>query len=84
MSLLNGNETVIHTPFVENLLETVKGIKKKEGRKGGKQFRSWVENQSKKNTKITIKNNVGEKSSKVTFYLYKFTYISYDLLDLIL
>ncbi|XP_059458348.1 protein FAR1-RELATED SEQUENCE 5-like [Corylus avellana] len=61
MSLSNGNEIAIHTPFVENLLETIKGIKKKDGRKGGKRFRSWVENQSKKNTKITTKNNVGEK-----------------------
>ncbi|XP_059437569.1 protein FAR1-RELATED SEQUENCE 1-like [Corylus avellana] len=61
MSLPNSNETAIHTPYVENLLETVKGIKKKEGWKCGKRFRSWVENQSKNNTKITTKNNVGEK-----------------------
>ena len=84
LSLSNGNETAIHTSFVENFLETIKGVKKKEGRKGGKQFISWVENQSKKNTKITTKNNVGKKFSKVTFNLYKFTFISYDLLDLIL
>jgi hypothetical protein len=65
-------------------LKKLKGSKRRKVGKGGKQFRSWVENQSNKNTKITIKNNVGEKFSKVTLYLYKFTYISYDLLDLTL
>jgi hypothetical protein len=84
MSLSSGNEAAIHIPSVENLLETVKGIKKKEGRKGGKRIRGWVENQKKKKTKVTTNNNVGEKISQVTFYLYKFTFILYDLLDLIL
>jgi hypothetical protein len=84
MSLSSGNEAVIHIPSVENLLETVKGIKKKEGQKGEKRIRGWVENQKKKKTKVTTNNNVGEKISQVTFYLYKFTFILYDLLDLIL
>jgi hypothetical protein len=61
MSLSNGNETMDHTPIVDNLLEKVKGFKKKEGRKGGKRFRSWVEQQGKKKTKITGNDNVGKK-----------------------
>jgi hypothetical protein len=43
MSLSNGNETMDHTPIVYNLLEKAKGFKKKEGWKGGKRLRSWVE-----------------------------------------
>ena len=84
ISLSSGNEVAIHIPSVENLLETVKGIKEKEGQKGEKRIKGLVENQKKKKTKITTNNNVGEKISQVTFYLYKFTFILYDILDLIL
>jgi hypothetical protein len=76
MSLSNGNENVNHALFVENLLETAKGIKK-EGWKGGKRLKGWVEKQlegwktikgwvgkqPKKKTKITAKDNVGKKFS---------------------
>ena len=84
MSLSGGNEVAIHIPSVENLLEIIKGIKKKEGWKGGKRIIGWVDNQKKKKTKVTTNNNVGEKISHITFYLYKFTFILYELLDLIL
>jgi hypothetical protein len=65
-SLSNGNETM------------VKRFMKKEGRNGGKRLKGWVEKQPKKKTKITGKDNVGKKFSQVTFFLYKFTFISYD------
>jgi len=64
--LSDGNENANHTPSIEKLLETVKGIKKKEGRKGKKRFKGWVEKQSKKK-KITAKSNIGKDSSHVTF-----------------
>ena len=51
MSLSSGNRAAIHIPSVENLLEIVKGIKKKEGWKGGKRIIGWVENQKKKKKK---------------------------------
>jgi zinc finger SWIM domain-containing protein 3 len=66
LSLSDGNENANHTPSIEKLLETVKGIKKKEGRKGKKRFKGWVEKQSKKK-KITAKSNIGKDSSHVTF-----------------
>jgi hypothetical protein len=62
MSLSNGNETIDHTPIIENLLEKVKGFKRKEGWKAGKCLRSWVEKQAKTKTKITGKDNVGKSS----------------------
>jgi flagellar motility protein MotE (MotC chaperone) len=88
MSLPSGNEAAIHIPSVENLLEIVKGIKKKEGRKGGKRIKGWVENQKKtkqNKTKQKLQQIImlGEKISQVTFYLYKFTFILYNLLNLI-
>jgi len=38
-SLSDGNENANHTSSIEKLLETVKGIKKKEGRKGKKRLK---------------------------------------------
>jgi zinc finger SWIM domain-containing protein 3 len=67
LSLSDGNENANHTPSIENLLEMVNGIKKKEGRKSKKRFKGWVEKQPKKNEKITAKSNIGKNSSQVTF-----------------
>ena len=36
MSLCSGNENLDPNQHLENLVERVKGLKKKEGRKGGK------------------------------------------------
>ena len=67
LSLSNDNEIANQTHSVGKLLETVKGIKKNEGRKGGKGCRGWVENQPRKKTKITANDNIGKKSSHVIF-----------------
>jgi hypothetical protein len=61
LSLSNDNE------IAKKLLETVKGINKKEGQKGGKRWRGWVEKQPRKKTKITANDNIGKKSSHVIF-----------------
>jgi len=60
LSLSDGNENANHTPSIEKLLETVKGIKKNDNLKVG------VEKQPKKK-KITTKSNIGKDSSQVTF-----------------
>ena len=52
LSLLDGTKIANHTQSVQKLLETVKGIKKKEGRKGGKRLKGSVERQTKKTKKI--------------------------------
>ena len=67
LSLSNDNEITNQSQSVEKLLEMVKGIKKKEGQKGGKRCRGWVEKQPRKKTKITTKDNIGKKSSHVIF-----------------
>jgi hypothetical protein len=41
--LSNGNEIANHSQSVEKLLEIVKGFKKKEGRKGKKRAKGWVD-----------------------------------------
>ena len=48
MPLCSGNENLDPNQHFENLVEMVKGLKKKEGRKGGKRKKSWVEKQTKK------------------------------------
>ncbi|KAM4085954.1 hypothetical protein ACJW30_10G065900 [Castanea mollissima] len=48
---LSGSEIVDHGEPVKNLVENVKGLKKKEGRKGQKICKSWVEQQSRRKKK---------------------------------
>jgi ribosomal protein L1 len=52
MSLSNGNETMDHTPIVDNLLEKVKGFKKKEGRKGGKHLEVGLSSRERRKQKL--------------------------------
>ncbi|GLT68237.1 hypothetical protein SLA2020_404880 [Shorea laevis] len=58
LSLSDGNEIANHTQSVEKLLEMVKGLKKKEGKKCGKRLRGWVEKQPKKTTKRVANDNI--------------------------
>ena len=48
MPLCSGIENIDPNQHLENLVERAKGLKKKEGHKGGKQKKSWVEKQKKK------------------------------------
>jgi zinc finger SWIM domain-containing protein 3 len=84
MSLSNGNETMDHTPIVDNLLEKVKGFKKKEGRKGGKHLEVGLSSRERRKQKLQEMITWEKSLSQVAFYFYKFTFISYDLLNLIL
>lgn len=60
--LSNGNEIANHCQSVEKLLEIVKGFKKKEGRKGKKRAKGWVEMQPNKRRKSIAKDSVGKNS----------------------
>ena len=44
---------------MENLVEKVKGLKKK-GHKGGKQKKSWVEKQTKKTDRVELNDEVSQ------------------------
>ena len=48
MPLCSGAENLDPNQHLEDLVERVKGLKKKEGRKGGKRKKSWVDKQTKK------------------------------------
>ncbi|XP_062158767.1 protein FAR-RED IMPAIRED RESPONSE 1-like [Alnus glutinosa] len=62
--LSNGNEIANHSQSVEKLLETVKGFKKKEGRKSKKRAKSWVEMQPNNRRKSIAKDSVGKNYSQ--------------------
>ena len=65
--MLGANELVSHGESFENLVENVKGLKKKEGRKGGKRLRNWVEKQPRRKKKIPENMNKGQYTFKVLF-----------------
>ena len=67
VSMLGANELVSHGESFENLVENVKGLKKKEGRKGGKRLRNWVEKQPRRKKKIPENMNKGQYTFKVLF-----------------
>uniref|UniRef100_A0A2N9FJV3 Protein FAR1-RELATED SEQUENCE n=1 Tax=Fagus sylvatica TaxID=28930 RepID=A0A2N9FJV3_FAGSY len=64
VSMLGANELVSHGESFENLVENVKGLKKKEGRKGGKRLRNWVEKQPRRKKKIPENMNKGQYTFK--------------------
>ncbi|KAK9996639.1 hypothetical protein SO802_021325 [Lithocarpus litseifolius] len=62
---LGGSEIADHGEPIKNLVEKVKGLKKKEGRKGRKRCKSWVEQQSRRKEKTSTKNTIRKQLSKV-------------------
>ena len=68
MPLCSGTENIDPNQHFENLVERAKGLKKKEGHKGGKQKKSWVEKQKKKkNGRDELNDKVSQQFSKVNF-----------------
>ncbi|KAL0012426.1 hypothetical protein SO802_007534 [Lithocarpus litseifolius] len=61
---LGGSEIVDHGEPIKDLVEKVKGLKKKEGRKGQKRCKSWVEQQSRRKKKTSAKDTVRQQLSK--------------------
>ena len=56
---------------MEDLVERAKGLKKKEGRKGGKRKKSWVEKQKKKTGRAELNDEVSKQFSKANIiYLF--------------
>ena len=45
---------------MEDLVERAKVLKKKEGRKGGKRKKSWVEKQTKKRGRVELNDEVSQ------------------------
>ena len=69
MPLCSGNENLDPNQQLENLVERVKGLKKK-GCKGRKQKKSWVEKQ-KKNGRAKLNDEVSQQFSKANIiYLF--------------
>lgn len=64
VSFTGGNEIMDHGEPIKNLLENVKGLKKREGRKGGKRPKSWVEQQPRRKKKSPTKDNTRQQLSK--------------------
>ena len=60
MQLCSGAENLDPNQHLEDLVERAKGLKKKEGRKGGKQNRSWVEKQTKKKGRVELNDEVSQ------------------------
>ena len=54
MSLCSGAENLNPNQHLEDLVERAKCLKKKEGRKGGKRKKSWVEKPKKKKEKKRV------------------------------
>ncbi|KAF3971516.1 hypothetical protein CMV_004886 [Castanea mollissima] len=54
MPLRSGVENLDPNQHLEDLVERVKGLKKKDGRKGGKRKKSWVEKQTKKRGRVEL------------------------------
>ncbi|XP_065625239.1 protein FAR1-RELATED SEQUENCE 5-like isoform X2 [Quercus suber] len=54
MPLCSGAENLDPNQHLEDLVERAKGLKKKEGRKGGKRKKSWVEKQTKKRGRVGL------------------------------
>ena len=67
VSFTGGNEIMDHGEPIKNLLENVKGLKKREGRKGGKRPKSWVKQQPRRKKKSPTKHNTRQQLSKVLF-----------------
>jgi zinc finger SWIM domain-containing protein 3 len=71
VSMLGANELVSHGESFENLVENVKGLKKKEGCQGGKRLRNWVEKQPRRTickhtlSQFRLIGEDDEKSTKV-------------------
>ncbi|KAM4085964.1 hypothetical protein ACJW30_10G066800 [Castanea mollissima] len=61
---LGGSEIMDHGEPMKNLVEKVKGLKKKEGHKRRKRCKSWVEQQSRRKKKTSTKDTVRQQLSK--------------------
>ena len=71
MPLYSGNENLGPNQHLEKLVERVKGLKKKEGHKGGKRKKSWVEKQKKKKGRAELNDEVSKQFSKANIiYLF--------------
>ena len=62
---LGGSEIMDRGKPIKNLVEKVKGLKKKEGRKGQKRCKIWVEQQSRRKKKTSTKDTVRQQLSNV-------------------
>ena len=60
MQLCSGAENLDPNQHLEDFIERAKDLKKKEGRKGGKQKKSWVEKQTKKKGRIELNDEVSQ------------------------
>ena len=59
MALCSGAKNLDPNQHLDDLLERAKGIKKKEGHKGGKRKKSWVEKQKKKG-RVVLNDEVSQ------------------------
>ena len=62
---LGGSEIMDRGKPIKNLVEKVKGLKKKEGRKGQKRCKIWVEQQSRRKKKTSTKDTIRQQLSNV-------------------
>ena len=60
MPLCSSAENLDPNQHLEDLVERVKGLKKKEGRKGGKRKKSWVKKQTKKRDRVELNDEVSQ------------------------
>ena len=60
MPLCSGAENLDPNQHLEDLVERVKGLKKKEGRKGGKRKKIWVKKQTKKRDRVELNDEVSQ------------------------
>ncbi|KAM4072621.1 hypothetical protein ACB094_11G152300 [Castanea mollissima] len=57
---VGGHQLPHQMPLRSDLVERVKGLKKKDGRKGGKRKKSWVEKQTKKRGRVELNDEVSQ------------------------
>ena len=60
MPLCSGAENLDPNQHLDDLVERAKGLKKKEGHKGGKRKKSWVDKQTKKRGRVVLNDEVSQ------------------------
>ena len=60
MPLCSSAENIDSNQHLEDLVKRAKVFKKKEGRKGGKRKKSWVEKQTKKRGRVELNDKVSQ------------------------